>query len=258
MGIFYVLDRQALYANQSLLCKIPSVKKTLICPPTFSNIPILAYFGGRGMAIFEHQCKNIGGMVAYFNGGFQRNNCIYTVGNGRLIENSFIQMGFKVIPRAKEVENVSVLSAQIYEGCIIQDLLGKKYVTIPYTQGGCANLPVPALNGFRVVDARSEKNVCVVIAEKKNIYSKFILTFTIDFSSFHLREIPDVTFEAINFTVMESGATIMVAGDELEVFKKDQVKIYKDPPVTTNMRLFNHNGLVYFVNKNSIHQLKIK
>jgi hypothetical protein len=131
-------------------------------------------------------------------------------------------------------------------------------VTIPYAQGRCANRPVPALDSFRVVEAKAEKNVCVIFAEQKNIFHRFILTFARDFTSFVVRLVSDVVYENINFTVMDTGVAIMAVEDTLEVFQKDQIKVYKDPPVTANMRLFNHNGLVYFINNNSIHQLKIK
>jgi hypothetical protein len=167
-------------------------------------------------------------------------------------------MGKKLFVRTHAVDQLSEFGSVVYPGVVVQDLLGKIWVTIPYAPGRCCSRPVPQVDGFRVIDARSEKNLCVLIGEKGGSYSRFVLTFAPDFSSYTLRQEDDVAYEGINFTVLENGLCLLLAGsDELQVFKGATVHKFSNPPVAANMRLFAKGGGVCFLNGNSVFSLKM-
>ena len=230
--------------------------KILACVANDGN-PVLAIQTQTDKVIF----KTITGVeldATSMTGFFVRNNAVYACGNGRLTETTFVKMGDRYIPRARDVENVSTLSAKVYDGVVVQDLLGKKYVTVPYALGYCCNLPVPQLNGMRVVEAKSEKNIVVVVCETKGVYHRFILMFNKEFDNVTVRQEADISYDGINFTVLDNGLVILLAApDKLEIISGSIVTEFDNPPIATNMRLFNQGGAVYFINDNTVHRLRM-
>jgi hypothetical protein len=148
----------------------------------------------------------------------------------------------------------------MYDGCVIQDLLGKKYLVLPYRKEACFSKYIPALDGFRIVEAKSDKNVTVVIAEKGGKYHRFIIVFEKNYQSFSVREVPDVAYDEINFAVLDNGLCMLLASPtEMELFvKADQYETMTDPPFDADMPLFATPDGFFFINGNSIHQVRKK
>ena len=97
-----------------------------------------------------------------------------------------------------------------------------------------------------------------MVAEKQNTYYRFILIFTPDFTTYSARTEADISYEGINFTVLENGLCILLAGaDELQVFKGQTVHKFERPPIDANMRMFTKSGSVFFLNGNSVFAFKM-
>jgi hypothetical protein len=169
-------------------------------------------------------------------------------------------MGDKIIHRVSEMENVSVNATTVYDGCVIQNLLGRLLLTLPYKEDGCFSKQIPQLDGYRLIDCKSERTVTVIIAEKSGQYDKFIIVFTKDYSDFDIRIIKDVAVNTINFTTMENGVCLMLNEDgDLEMFVNNQkVEVLKDAPFDNSMKLFNTADGVFFINNTTIHKIKKK
>lgn len=266
MGVLYALTADKLWVGNPFVA-LPArtdlnqarPSKTLTCALEDGS-PIFAVQTGLNRVSFR-KGDNTEIDLANTTGFFARNNALYTAWNGRLTEHTFRRVGTEVLPRSKDVENVTALSAHVHDGVVIQDLLGRIYVTVPYALGRCCNLPCPALDGYRIVEAKGERTVVVVIGERKGVYTRFILSFKPDFSSFTVRSQPDISYDGINFTVLENGTCLlMTAPDKLEVSTGGnlQIREYDNPPLSSSMRLFNVSGSVFFTNGNTIHQIKMK
>jgi hypothetical protein len=210
---------------------------------------------GKQVIFMDARGAPIGQVLS--NGCFYRNNCIYTVNRGRLYETGFTTLNARILPVTKSVAQVSAFNTQLYPGLVLQDLLGRNWVTVPYAPGFCSSHPVPALDGYRVIDAKSDRGVCVIVAEHKGKYSRFTLEFTSDFSAFSVREEQDIAYDGINFTVLENGLAVVLAGDELHLGRKGTVHKLTNPPVSANMRLFSKAGGVYFLSGSSVYSLKM-
>ena len=260
MGVNYVVTAKKVYASdRELMCGCERAKKTLVCSAT-DGTPIVATLSGDKVTFAELNNQRDIGTISSRN-MFARNSCIYTVsGNGKLVENSFTSLGNAVIHRINEIENVSALATKVFDGCVIQDLLGKKFLTLPYGRGACFSKHLPQLDDYRVIDAKSERNVTVVVAEKNGQYDRFIVVFKKDYSDFNVRKVEDIAYDGINFTVMDNGLCLLLANDnQLELFADNQrVDVLEDPPFDTTMKLFNTADGVFFVNGNTIHQIKRK
>lgn len=251
-GVMYVVTKKAVYVGQNKVFERARFKTVLTCVDTLGDV-VMATSDGSPTYQF-HSYGSISG-----TGAFARNNAIYTVNRGQLVQNNFRIAERRKLHVAEQVESVSELATHVFDGCLIQDLLGRKYLTIPYALGRCTAKPVPELNGFRVIDAKSERHITVVIAEREGKYDRFIFSFRPDFSTFATLQEHDVAYEGINFTVTDSGVCVLVSGNDAYVFKDvPQYARYDNPPLDATMKLFTHGNGVCFVNDNAIFSLKLK
>jgi hypothetical protein len=257
MGIYYVTTKTKVYANKKEIGNYKA-KKALLCCANDGTL-IMATQNGNSITFGEMTSATPIGTIKSED-MFARNGCIYTVANSKLIENSFTSFSGKMIHRATELENISANSAKMYDGCVIQDLLGKKYLTLPYQKGNSFSKYIPQLDGFRVLSAKADKHIVVVMAEKGGIYYRFIFIFNKTYTDVQVREVKDVTYDEINFAVMDNGVCVLLASDtELELFAKaDKCEVMSNPPFDSSMKLFTTSDGIFFINGNSIHQIKKK
>lgn len=258
MGVTYVVTKTHICFGKREI-PMPGKGKKVAITAANDGTPIAAVLQGTKVYFMElNHNVEVGTITA--NGMFARNDVIYTVANGRLVENSFTVMAGKIIHRTNEVENISNFTATVYDGCILQDLLGKKYLTLPYAKGRSFSKYLPQLDGFRVIDAKSERNVTVILAERNGVYHRFIVVFDSKFLGFEVREVKDVAFDTINFTVLTNGTCLLLsAPTELEMFTTaKQCETLSDPPFDSTMRLFSTPDGAFFVNGNTVHHIKKK
>jgi len=260
MGLNYIVTDDKIYRDtQELFSGCKKYKQVLLCPASDGTIVVATLL--HNIVTFTDLIRQQVVGTINSSGMIFRNNCIYTVSNGKFVENKFTTIGNKMIHRVNEIENVSVFTTTIWDGCAIQNLLGKYYLVLPYAVGACFSKYLPQLDGYRIVAAKSERNVVVILGESKGKFDRFIVVFTKkDYSEFNVRKVEDVAYEAINFTTLENGLTLLLASpDELELFANNtNVNVITQPPFDADMPLFNTSDGTFFINGNSIHRIKKK
>lgn len=258
MGVYYVATKKHIFAGQKEIAD-HTAKKVLLCSATDGSL-VVTYQDHDGKTEFRALNKSEPLGTSTSKGVFTRNNAIYTTSHGKLVENTFMAVGTKIVRRMMEVANISNTSSTVYDGCVIQDLLGKAFLTLPYKQGACFTKPIPHLDGYRIVDAKAEKNVIVILGEKKGQYDRFILVYDKQFSNCDVRKTEDVTYDNINFTVMDNGLCMLLSNqNEIELFfNASQCETMQDPPFDSTMKLFSTSDGIFFINGNSLHQVKRK
>lgn len=257
MGVYYVATKTHIYANKKEV-GTHNAKKIVLCSATDGTL-VVAEQDNDNKIHFRDLTKADAIGTATGEELFTRNNAIYTAARGKLIENTFTSFGGKIIHRIAEVENLSVSSSKMYDGCVLQDLLGKIFLTLPYKQGSCFSKHIPQLDGYRIVGAKAEKNFVVVLGEKKGQYDRFILVYDKTFTKCDVRKVEDVTYGQINMTVMDNGLCILITGDDMELFSSaNTIEIINNPPLDSSMKLFSSSDGVFFINNNSFHQIKKK
>ena len=258
MGMYYVATKKNIYINQKEIGR-HTAKRILLASASDGTL-ITAQQDNSNKIKFQELTKADPAGTAASDDMFVRNNAFYTISRGKLVENSFTAFGNKMVHRVKEVENLSVNSATVYDGCVIQDLLGKMFLTLPYKLGSCFSKHIPQLDGYRIVGAKAEKNIVVVVGEKKGQFDRIILVYNKDFTICDVRKTDDITYDTINFTVMDNGLCILLASDsELELFASaSQYETLPNPPFDATMRLFSTSDGIFFINGNSFHQVKRK
>lgn len=198
--------------------------------------------------------------VSAADNAMSRNNCIYSISMGRLTEHSFVKFSDnKIVTKSKFASLVSELSTKMFDGLLIQDLLGKIHVTIPYEQGKCKTQYIPELDGFRILEGKSEQNICGIIAEKSGTYYRFVIIWLKNFSEYIIRRTDDVNYGPVNLTVLPNGVCIMaIDSGDVEVFKTNNVKLLHNSPFDPGMKLFNVVGKVHFIDRCKVYSVTMK
>jgi len=256
MGINFLIGKKNIYKGRAKLpVIIDDAKKVLMCESN-GVAPVVCILKDGIVSIFDDNGKDVGKIAA--EDMMYRNGCIYTVFDGKLIENSFTRFGEKTVHGTRMALSVMDLSTQVFDGVIIQDLLGKKYVTIPYVKGSCQSIHVKELDGLRIIDARSERNVCAIIAEKKGEYTRLVLSFDPSYAKYTIRITHDVSYCNMNLTVMPNGVAVLVSDSNVEVFKGENVKVIDNPPFGASDRMFNVSGGMYYTDGKKLYSVKMK
>jgi len=255
MGVDYIVGEKHLYKANALLPHDIKGYKTLLCESSDMS-PVICKLKDELLTFEDMSSKKVGSINA--SQIMYRNGAIYSVYDGKLMENTFAKFSNKLIHKTRLAANVLDLSTKVFDGVVFQDVLGKCYITLPYEKGKCFISPVTELNGYRLLEAKSEKNVCVVIAEKKGVYYRFVMFFDKEFKQYSISKTDNINYDMVNFTVLPSGVCVMAVDTDVHIFVNNQVKIVNNPPFNASTKLYTSSGGVFFINNNKVYSIKMK
>ena len=179
-------------------------------------------------------------------------------------EIEFIEIGNNIQVVPKIVANVMENSTQIYDGTIIQNMLGRFIISIfPYTKSHY-QLNIKELDNYRIIDAKYSNKVLIIIGVKKGIYDKFIFKIDDNFSTYSLRKETNISnYCGINFIVLDNGIVVHInENEELELFnnKKEStsVKIIDSNIISGDMKLFQDGVKVLFSKNKKLYRMRMK
>jgi len=258
----YTLTKKKLYVTSrgvsAVKDDIENYDKVLICDSP-GDRPLLCKMKDEEIT-FEEVLSNtkISSMKA--QDIMVRDGRFYAAIANHVYEVRFTKWPKEILYSMKRVCGYTENSSKMFEGVVYRDVLGQPYFTIPFRSGSSYTEKINELEDHRVLEAKSEDNIVVILAEKDGSYHRFILVFSSDFRYYTCRKVEDVRYDAINFTKIVGGPCILVSGDnEIEIFVDNKnVKRISDPPFDSSMRLFNVNGKVFFINGKEIQQVMMK
>jgi hypothetical protein len=173
------------------------------------------------------------------------------------------RLGNKTVLSTQLRGNVMNRATRLFDGVAIQDMLGAWYASVFPNPNECHQLHLDELVGHRIMDAKYDGGVLMVLANKDGIYRKFIYQIGKDFRTRHLRVMDDVSYADLNFTTLAAGICAHIVQDGmLELFHRDprhkDIKLVKDPVIREDMRLFSDGTTVYFHQGNQVYRIKMK
>ena len=250
----YVITNAGIYYNSRLLPFKKPGKNSLEMIPVYGETPIVCNLESKELHFYDFSKKRIDSVSA--EAMTATNEAIYSVNNGELIESTFERFG-KLIHKYKVISGICP-SYKVFPSVVVQDDFMKCHLAIPYSRGLCCNILVKELNGHRIIDAKHEGLVTVLITEKGGDFWRFVLCFNKYFSDYtvwnELIEGP----EAINFIGLPNELYILADEDKITLFKdKDHKKEIKNSPVNTSTRLYHHGMDVYFVDGAKLYRIKL-
>lgn len=163
-------------------------------------------------------------------------NRLFLKSGGNIFETQFQDYGPNVFLSTLKTWQIMPYSSELFSGVIYQNILGKAFLTI-IGDGSFYSIPIPELDEYKIIGAKREHDICVVIAHKENSYHRFVFSF--DKSQYSYRVTNDIDFYQPNFTVLDNGIAIMITEDShLEIFKKGgNVKEIVDSTIDSSMKL---------------------
>lgn len=173
-----------------------------------------------------------------------------------LFEVEYVELPTQLAATTRSVANVTDLpqATRIFDGVIVQNLLGRCIVSVFPHSKVCFQIPIPELDGYRLIDAKFQNKVLMMVVEKRGHYNRFVFRFDDGYASYDSRVIEEIQYTGLNFTVADHGTCVMIdEEDRVEVFtnKKNQpVKVFADPVIEGDMALF-HDGTAVLLAKGS-------
>jgi hypothetical protein len=153
-------------------------------------------------------------------------------------------------------------ASRLYSGVVVQNLLGATYVSLLVSTGATHQVRIEELDEYRVMDARYEDGVLMVVGEKQGQYDR--LVFRIELSlEYDVRVVEDIQPTGLNFTVLDSGVCVCLNEEEhLELFStrkgSSTVKTVKDPTLGGDMILGKMGAQVIFARGNKVYKMRMK
>lgn len=255
MGIKYIVGKDGIYKENIRLNFDISSSKVLFINGT-GITPIVAKLE-KDMITFN----NIGG-VKFSNVAstdmMSANGVIYSINNGFLYEHTFRNRDGKDLHSFRVAGNVMSNSVKMFDGILFQPMLKKQYAVIPYEVGKCSFTHIKELDDYRIIEAKYERGICVVLAENCGRYDRFIFYFENGCAKYSFRKEEDVVMSEVNFTVMPNGVTVMATDSDVDIFKGDMVRRIDNPPFNSSNKLFNISGTIHYVDGKKIYQASVK
>jgi len=257
-GFKYSVTESRIFAGDMPIHTFIKRPKKLSLANVPGTAPIMVTIQDQEVHFDEMNGKKVGYIAA--SSVMQYKGNIYTLYNGVLTENTFQNFGPKVLHKAKTVCNVFEPATKLFPGVAVQDILGNCWLAVPYQESFCGNIHIPELDGQRIIDAKYENGVCILISEKDRKYNRAVLCFNERVSAYTIRIEEDIAYNGVNFTTKPNGVCIHIPDDsKVEVFKDNaQVKIIDNPPFSTGMRLKNDTISVYFIDNEKLYTVGLK
>lgn len=172
---------------------------------------------------------------------------------------SHLLLTTKIVGRVLDMPNAT----KLYNGVVIQRVYARYVASIFIPGGLCYQINIPELDEYRVLDAKYQHKILVIIAEKGGIYSRFVFKLDDNFNSYVVHTTHDVGSVDINFTVNDNGVCILLNEVEnIELFsnKKDssQMTIISDNSLDNSMQLCYNGAKMEFTTQNKLYSISLK
>ena len=188
---------------------------------------------------------------------------IYVKSRDKILEVTFTDASTKTVAGTRLAANVLENASKLYEGVVLQSLLGEPHASLFPRPGACYQKMLPELKGHKIVEAKFDAGVLMVLAAEGGTYHRFVFRFDTDYAKYDLRKVEDVTPAGLNFVTLDSGICVCLNEEEqLELFSSKlgskSVKTIEDPTLGGDMQLLKHHGQVRFFRGNKLYGMKMK
>jgi hypothetical protein len=178
-----------------------------------------------------------------------------------LMELEFIELASRILVSPRTIGQVLKNATQLFDGVVFQSLMGAWYASFLPEPRTCYQARIKELDGYRIVDARCERNVLLVAAVISGRYDRFTFRFHREFNGYDVRIQRDIDNAGITFTVLDSGICLSLAGEELELFKcrpgDDGLRLVPAADLA-GVRLFHHGSQALFAKNNKVFKFSLR
>lgn len=213
-GVSYYVTNKSIYKGNARMVELDS--SNVHVAVTKTKQLVYAVQGMRALDIHDAKGMQIGGFDCRYSNVMDDD--IYIGLGSKLCRVQMVEIGSKTVVSLYDAANIMELSTKFFKGVVFQDMLGTAWVTFPIDKG-MHTIKLPELAGYRVLEMKKVKNLLVVMAEKQGKYDKLMFLFKGKGEDYTFRIMQNVSFDDLNFTVLENGICVIVNdGGSIEMF----------------------------------------
>lgn len=242
-----IISQDTLYYDHRTHYHLPVGDYKLGATPTTQR-PIAAWIEGQSVKLWDVVFQKEIPFMLNGDGLMVNDGRIYVKNGMRVVEVIFTELPGNLLASPHQVNSVMERATTLYDGCIIQNLFDAHYVSLFPETKQCRQFALRELDGYKVVDAKYESRVLMVMAvnQASGAYDRFVFRFAKDWSGFDVRVVKDVTNMGLNFTVLDNGVCASITEQEkLELFRAEKdaqgIKEFDDPAIEADM-ILTHKG----------------
>lgn len=144
---------------------------------------------------------------------------LYAKNSDRFYELEFTELAVNTMVSLKCVATVLENGTQVFDGVLVQNLLGSYHFSVFPKPHIHQQVKISELNSYRIMDAKFDNNVLMVVGEHKGKYDKFVIRFDADYQSYDLRVVKDIVPAGLNFVTLDNGICAHINEDgDMELF----------------------------------------
>ncbi len=164
---------------------------------------------------------------------------------------------------ARQVANVMPSATRLFDGMAVQDMLGAWYASVFPLPGKSHQFHLKELDGWRMVDAKYDNGVLMVVGAKGGKYDRWVFVLQPDFSGYMCREhLKDIAYTGLNFVVLETGVCAHIDEQERLVLFANKPgtggKMVDDPVLTSAMKLYRCGSNVLFAQGAKLYRISTR
>ena len=186
-----------------------------------------------------------------------------------ILEVQFLSTGKAIIVSAKKVGAVLKHATQMFSGVVIQELFSWgqqrswQYASIFPSSGLCYQIPLPELNYHRVLCAKFDSGVLMIMGEKNGSYDRFVFRMSEEYTSYDYWCVSNVGNFGLNFVVLDSGICVSLNEEgTLDMFrakKGDPLRrTIDDPALNNNLQLYKDGARLLAAHGNILYHLVLR
>lgn len=266
-GIWSVLQDLVAVTSDGVQIRGNTVPGTLdVSAIAFSSsrrIPVAVSSIGRGLRL--HDCSTRRDIPFGFEPSdfMAYDGRVYMRGNDSVYELLLTDAGAQIVASSQLACTVLPNATKLFPGVVYQDLLGSAHVSVFPRSGATMQSMVRELNGYKVLDARYDRGVLMVVGAKGSQYDRLVFRFNEAHNQYDVRSVTDITPTGLNFVVLDTGVVVCLNEDDrLEVFHstpgKAKVNYVEDLMLGGDMTLVRSSGQLAFHRGDKLYRLRMK
>ena len=227
-----------------------------------SNTPVLIKRVQGKIAIFDINKSKLYEQECDLKDLFVIDNRVYGISGNALLEFSFNERKDHIAIMSETIETVSPKNIKLFDGVLIESLMGGTHASLPISTGSCAKVQLKEFENKRIINAKYSRNILSIVAYDNGNYQRNTYKIDKTFRNIKLIESNIVDTPEINMAVLEQGvAILMCEPGVLKIFAnnftQDGVNEVKDPSLEPEIELLAHGIKLYGIHNEKVLQLKM-
>jgi serine/threonine protein kinase len=187
---------------------------------------------------------------------------VYQMYNGETSEIKVTEFSNAITIGCNIVDRGLPNSSKLYPGVVIHSMLGNAFASLLVRKGASYQIKIPELDKYRILDAKYDSNVLMIIGEYKGKYDRLVIRFDSNYATYDLQVVLDIQPTGLNFVVLDSGVCVFINEEgKIIIFSKKKgscgSKEINDPIIPGDAILGKSGGTVLLSSGSKLYNMRM-